>query len=183
MMRLSRLKSTPQKQLIMIGLPLLLILSWLSVYLGSAWWQAYQLKTLLLRDDRLKIEKQIPEKLLEASQPKTSLAKASPTAMHDNKPASHQPGERYLDNVWPYALQQQDLYRLLILQADANRSHWTHGYFSHFPNTFNMRWGDDEHLMWFEWQRHSWYQWRLSKLCVYNPQPLSTENNCESSSR
>lgn len=173
MMRLSRLKSIPKKQLVLIGFPLLLILGWLSVYLGSAWWQAYQFKKLLLSGNQVKIEKQIPGRLLQASKAES---------LDQDVPVKGL-GTRYLEHVWPHVVKHQDVYKLMILQADANRYHWTHGHFSHFPNTFRLNWGNNEHLMWFEWKRNGWHEWRLNKLCVYNPQPLSTENNCESSSR
>ena len=173
MMRLARLKTISKIRLTLISLPITLVLAWLAVYLGSAWWKAYQLKTLLLSGNELKIEQKIPHKFLTPSA-------AQPL---DDDQTLKGVGSRYLAHVWPHIVKQQDLYKLLILQADANRSRWTHGHFTHFPNTFRLNWGNEQHLIWFEWQRHSWHEWRLTKLCVYNPDPLSTENNCESSNR
>lgn len=173
MARSKHAKLLKRRWLICSGLLFLLVTCWLFIYVGSAWWQAWQLKKLLLTADQTAIEKQIPARLLESS-------KAQPL---DHQQHLKGPGQHYLEHVWPHVTKHQDLYKLLILQADANRKQSTHGHFTDFPNTFRLSWGNHEHKMWFEWERLSWHTWHLSQLCVYNPQPLATENNCESSKR
>jgi hypothetical protein len=150
-----------------------LLIAWLSVYLGSAYWTAYQLKKQLLNPDISQLEQHIPAALLLPYQAKAL-----------SKPLKHDGlGQRYLNNVWPQIIQQQNLYQLLLLQADANREQSTSTDFTDFPNTFRLNWGEADRQIWLQWQRKSWRTWQLTALCFYNPHPVADIKNCESSNR
>lgn len=151
----------------------ILLIAYFSIYIGSAYWTAHQFKKQLLAADAVQIQQQITPELLAPYQAK-ALSK-------QNK--LHAPGQRYLKNVWPHIIQQQDLYKLLLLQADANRDSKDAVSFVDFPDTFRLSLGKDQNQLWFEWQRASWRTWQLTQLCFYNPQPLEEVNSCESSKR
>lgn len=156
---------------LLISLLGLVLTIWLGVYIGSAYWTAYQLKRDLLLADATALEKQIPQALLEKYKAKKL----------QHKPKGH--GAKYLRQVWPVVMKQQDLYQLLILQADATRGQDNKWRFSDFPSTFRLTLGEGNQQLWLEWQRQSWRTWQLSDLCIYNPQPAAEANSCESSSR
>lgn len=149
----------------------ILILAWFGIYIGSAYWTAYQLKHNLLLADTAAIEKRIPKALLE----KYKARKLQ------HKPKGH--GANYLRQVWPHVIKQQDLYQLLILEADATRRQDGTWQFTDFPSRFRLTLGEGNKQIWLQWQRQSWYTWQLSDLCIYNPQPLADVKSCESSSR
>lgn len=152
---------------------IVLLTTWLSFYIGSAYWTAHKFKKQLLQSDIVHIEQQIPLSLLSPYQ-------AKPLAKHQ---ASKSPGQNYLKHVWPHIIKQQNLYQLLLLQADANRDQSDSLKFVDFPDTIRFTWGKSDKQMWFEWQRSSWRTWQLTQLCFYNPQPLDEPKSCESSKR
>lgn len=156
---------------LLISLFGLLIAIWLGIYIGSAYWTAYQLRRDLLLADTVAIEKQIPKTLLEKYKAKKMAHKPSGI------------GARYLRQVWPQVIKQQDLYQLLILEADATRGQDATWRFSNFPSRFRLTLGEGNNQIWLEWQRQSWRTWQLVDLCIYNPQPLAEAKSCESSSR
>lgn len=156
---------------LLISLLGLLIAIWLGIYIGSAYWTAYQLKRDLLLADTTAIEKQVPKALLEKYKAKKLQHKASGT------------GAKYLRQVWPHVIKQQDLYQLLILEADATRGQDNTWQFTDFPSRFRLTLGEGHKQIWLQWQRQSWHTWQVSDLCIYNPQPLAEAKSCESSSR
>lgn len=149
----------------------LLIIVWLSIYLGSAYWIAYDLKRQLLQADVVSVEKLVPETLLQEFKAKKLIKKP------------HGAGAKYLKQVWPVVIKQQDLYKLLILQVDATRGKNSAWHFSDFPSRFRLTLGEENQQVWFEWQRQTWRTWQLVGLCFYNPQPLEELKSCESSKR
>lgn len=154
------------------------VLIWLVFYCISPYWYSRDMVQQLSQNNLAVAEQAIPESLLQPYKA-DQLATRHLTAKQ-----RQQPGATYLEQVWPKVAAQQNLYQLVLLHFNSAPSDSIKSSYSRFPSRFRLTIGDTaQNTVWFEWQRQSWNHWTLSRLCVYNPQPVAEVNNCLSSSR
>lgn len=165
-----------------IGLVLILLaaslLIWLVFYCISPYWYSRDMVQQLNQNNLVVAEHAIPEPLLQPY--KADLL----ATRYLSAKQRQQPGATYLQQVWPKVAEQQNLYQLVLLHFNSAPSDSIKSSYSRFPSRFRLTIGDrPQNTVWFEWQRESWNRWTLSKMCIYNPQPVAEVNNCLSSSR
>lgn len=150
----------------------------LTLYVVSPYWQARTFIQALQQNNLNTAEQLVPISLLQSEQNIAFARSSAPLSQWQGE------GGKYIQQVWPALAAQQNPHQLLLLQVDsAAQSGMKHAY-SRFPSRFRLTLGNrPENTLWFEWTRQSWTDWRLSRLCVYNPQPLADLNTCASSSR
>lgn len=151
---------------------------WLVFYCMSPYWYSRNFVDQLSQNNQLVTEQLIPHSLLQPYQADL-LATRQLTAQQWQGP-----GARYLQQVWPTLAEQQNMHQLLLLHVNSAPPDSIKRSYTRFPSRFRLTLGDTpQNTLWFEWQRESWNSWTLSKLCIYNPQPVAEVNNCLSSSR
>ncbi|RYY77986.1 MAG: hypothetical protein EOO69_12660 [Moraxellaceae bacterium] len=165
-----------------IGLVLIIVITsvliWLVFYCTSPYWYSRAMVQQLSQNNLAVAEQAIPASLLQPY--KADLLATRQLSAQQQQ----QPGAKYLQQVWPKVAEQQNLYQLLLLHFNSAPSDSIQSSYSRFPSRFRLTVGNTpQNTLWLEWQRASWNRWTLSKLCVYNPQPVAEVNNCRSSSR
>lgn len=164
------------------GLLLILFISsalmWLVFYCLSPYWYSRSMIHQLSQNNLALAEQAIPQHLLQPYQSDLMTSQSLAAQQWQG------PGAKYLKQVWPKVAAQQNLHQLLLLHFNSAPPDSIKRAYSRFPSRFRLTVGNTpENTLWLEWQRESWNNWTLSKLCIYNPQPVAEVKNCLSSSR
>jgi hypothetical protein len=154
------------------------LLVWLVFYCISPYWYSRDFIQHLNQNNLAVAEQQVPLSLLQPYQADMLITGQLIGQQWQGA------GGSYLKTVWPRVAEQQNLHQLMLMHFNSANPDSIQQAYSDFPSRFRLTLGTTPHnTLWFEWQREPWNHWTLSRICIYNPQPVADVNNCLSSSR